>query len=67
MNRVLLRAFLAFVGFLCCTDSLLHATGGPSIPGDYNNSGQVEQGDLDLVLQNWGVDTDVTGIPPRVE
>ncbi len=29
------------------------------ITGDYNASGQVEQGDLDLVLQNWG---DVT--PP---
>lgn len=24
------------------------------IPGDYNNNGQVEQGDLDLVLLNWG-------------
>ncbi len=24
------------------------------IVGDYNGSGQVEQGDLDLVLQNWG-------------
>ncbi len=28
--------------------------------GDYNASGQVEQGDLDLVLQNWGLDTDAT-------
>ncbi len=25
-----------------------------AIAGDYNASGQVEQGDLDLVLQNWG-------------
>ena len=24
------------------------------ITGDYNNNGQVEQGDLDLVLQGWG-------------
>jgi hypothetical protein len=24
------------------------------IPGDYNDNGQVEQGDLDLVLLNWG-------------
>ena len=24
------------------------------LKGDYNNSGQVEQGDLDLVLLNWG-------------
>ena len=31
--------------------------------GDYNASGQVEQGDLDLVLQNWGDDVDVTGVP----
>ncbi len=29
------------------------ALGGPVI-GDYNASGSVEQGDLDLVLQNWG-------------
>ncbi len=27
------------------------------LPGDYNNNGQVEQGDLDLVLQNWGLDS----------
>ncbi len=33
------------------------------LPGDFNGSGQVEQGDLDLVLQNWGVDTDAAGIP----
>ncbi len=33
-----------------------------SLTGDYNNSGQVEQGDLDLVLQNWGTDT--TGNTP---
>ncbi len=34
-----------------------------AITGDYNGSGQVEQGDLDLVLLNWGRDTDTTGIP----
>ncbi len=34
-----------------------------SLLGDYNDSGQVEQGDLDLVLQNWGVNTDVAGVP----
>ncbi len=33
------------------------------IAGDYNASGQVEQGDLDLVLQNWGRDTVANGIP----
>ncbi|MEM1026838.1 MAG: autotransporter-associated beta strand repeat-containing protein [Planctomycetota bacterium] len=31
--------------------------------GDYDNSGQVEQGDLNLVLTNWGIDTDVAGVP----
>lgn len=31
--------------------------------GDYNLSGQVEQGDLDLVLSNWGLDTDTQGVP----
>ena len=36
---------------------------GAGITGDFNASGQVEQGDLDLVLQNWGDDTGVTGIP----
>ncbi len=33
------------------------------ILGDYNGSGQVEQGDLDLVLQNWGLDTVASGVP----
>ena len=37
-----------------------HATLNGSIThllrGDYNNNGQVEQGDLDLVLLNWGRD-----------
>ena len=31
--------------------------------GDYNASGQVEQGDLDLVLQNWGDNVHTTGVP----
>jgi hypothetical protein len=30
--------------------------GAPGIPGDYNNSGLVEQGDLDLVLGFWGAE-----------
>ncbi len=34
---------------------------GADIIGDYNNSGQVEQADLDFVLQNWG-DTDVSDV-----
>ncbi len=32
-----------------------------SLEGDYDGSGQVEQGDLDLVLQNWG-QTDVSSV-----
>ncbi len=28
-----------------------------ALVGDYNGNGQVEQGDLDLVLQNWGTGT----------
>ncbi len=32
-------------------------------PGDYDASGQIEQGDLDLVLQNWGSDSDTNGTP----
>ncbi len=32
-------------------------TPDPVLVGDYNNSGQVEQGDLDIVLQNWGTAT----------
>ncbi len=32
--------------------------GTPTIPGDFNGNGQVEQGDLDLVLQNWGTVVD---------
>ncbi len=39
------------------------AVWSPWTPGDYNASGQVEQGDLDLVLQNWGRDTVANGIP----
>ncbi len=34
------------------------STAGPALPGDYDNSGLVDQADLDLVLQNWGMMTD---------
>ncbi len=34
-----------------------------AVTGDHNGTGQVEQGDLDLVLQNWGLDTDTAGVP----
>ncbi len=37
-------------------DALL-SVGNGVITGDYDTSGQVEQGDLDIVLQNWGTDT----------
>ncbi len=33
------------------------------VVGDFNDSGQVEQGDLDLVLQNWGHDVESNGVP----
>ncbi len=33
------------------------------LAGDYNLNGQVEQGDLDLVLQNWGLDVAASGVP----
>ncbi len=31
--------------------------------GDFNGDGRVAQGDLDLVLQNWGRDADAQGLP----
>jgi hypothetical protein len=34
-----------------------------SIPGDYDNSGQVAQGDLDLVLLNWGKTVPPDSVP----
>ncbi len=34
-----------------------------SLAGDYDASGAVDQGDLDLVLQNWGEDVSATGVP----
>ncbi len=38
-------------------DFLLILVTGDPIVGDYDDSGQVEQGDLDIVLQNWGTGT----------
>jgi hypothetical protein len=38
--------------------------GSISIPGDYDNSGQVAQGDLDLVLLNWGKTVPPDPVPP---
>jgi hypothetical protein len=40
--------------FLVHTTITALATMPPSIEGDYNGNGWVEQGDLDLVLLNWG-------------
>ncbi len=34
-----------------------------AIAGDYDGDGLVAQGDLDLVLLNWGVDTAAGGVP----
>ncbi|MEM8494153.1 MAG: choice-of-anchor tandem repeat NxxGxxAF-containing protein [Planctomycetota bacterium] len=39
------------------SDAVTLAVVGTGLPGDYNASGQVEQGDLNLVLNNWGLDT----------
>ncbi len=36
---------------------VFNVLGGDVITGDYDTSGQVEQGDLDIVLQNWGTGT----------
>ncbi|MEM8781333.1 MAG: caspase family protein [Planctomycetota bacterium] len=36
---------------------------GEDLAGDLNRNGQVEQGDLNLVLNNWGRDTLATGVP----
>ncbi len=35
-------------------DAYLTLTAASVVTGDYDGSGQVEQGDLDTVLQNWG-------------
>lgn len=35
-------------------EALLIGGGNPDLPGDFNDSGAVEQGDLNLVLTNWG-------------
>ncbi len=48
---------------LAATATVNLLVGAGPIEGDYNSNGQVEQGDLDLVLQNWGVDVTVTNIP----
>lgn len=46
---------VTFSGMLVATAFFGEGTG---IPGDYNSSGLVEQGDLDLVLANWGSSAD---------
>ncbi|MEM8875896.1 MAG: hypothetical protein AAGD32_16735 [Planctomycetota bacterium] len=33
------------------------------LPGDYDGDGQVAQGDLNLVLNNWGIDLGIDGFP----
>ncbi|MEM8495795.1 MAG: hypothetical protein AAF663_10465, partial [Planctomycetota bacterium] len=45
------------------TDGLLALIAAVELAGDFNGSGSVEQGDLNLVLNNWGVDTGVSGVP----
>ncbi len=62
----LLNAFLYEMPAFSVTAIRLTAEEVQALTGDYNASGQVEQADLDLVLQNWGTDTDPTsgaGVP----
>ncbi len=42
-------------------DGVLEVAEALPVVGDYDNSGQVEQADLDIVLQNWG-DADVSDV-----
>ncbi len=42
-------------------EAVFHPELTVSLAGDYNGNGQVEQGDLDLVLQNWGAGVSVPG------
>lgn len=35
--------------------------GGPALPGDFNDDGAVDNGDLNLLLSNWGA----TSVPPE--
>ncbi len=56
----------AAAGYAQQTSVFLHVFTDAGPTGDHDGSGQVEQGDLDLVLQNWGLDTDAIaggGIP----
>ena len=57
-----------WVRFVSDTDTtatawLTYALAASILEGDYNADGVVSQPDLDLVLLNWGVDTNASGIP----
>ncbi len=54
---------VSFVQEFQITDGQVFGGWSPGPSGDYNRNGRVEQGDLDLVLQHWGKDADVTGVP----
>ncbi|MEM8783028.1 MAG: hypothetical protein AAGE65_09265 [Planctomycetota bacterium] len=45
------------------TDNLAAGRFDPVLFGDFNGDGFVAQGDLNLVLLNWGTDTSVAGLP----
>ena len=45
---------LGLLGIEIARVSIVEALIAAGLAGDYNNSGSVEQGDLDLVLNNWG-------------
>jgi hypothetical protein len=53
----------AFPTFLVHTTITALETTPSSTPGDYNDNGQVEQGDLDLVLLNWGRYGELAAVP----
>ncbi|MEM1026667.1 MAG: glycosyl hydrolase [Planctomycetota bacterium] len=45
------------------TEGILAVVSAVALPGDFDGDGLVAQGDLNLVLSHWGVDTSISGIP----
>lgn len=52
---------VTFSGFYVENGRILPLSG--ILPGDYDSSDQVGQGDLDFILQNWGRNTTTDGVP----
>ncbi|MEM8783343.1 MAG: endo-1,4-beta-xylanase [Planctomycetota bacterium] len=60
-GQVTLRDFLRFANYFEAEDRAAVLAAGPDIDlpaGDFDASGRVEQGDLNLVLNNWGSGSD---------